>query len=203
MNESNVEIIKQKKNLRKAVKEKLKLFFTTEGVKNAEAKANEKVILQSDFNEAEIVLAFLHAGEEISCDTIIQTALSMNKKVALPRVIPGTSEMNFFFIKSGIDLESQVETGSFNIREPLETLEKMNPALLTQKKVFAVIPGLAFTKNGKRLGKGKGFYDRYIPKIKAEKLTLCGLCFDFQLVQNIPSDSHDIKVDFVATENAL
>ena len=165
--------------------------------------ANERVINLKSFSESHIVLAFLQAQNEISCTTIIEEARRQNKILAVPRIRPGTSLMDFFILKNDVPVHAQTEIGSYNILEPLTTLQKIEPENLSEKNVFAVIPGLGFTKNGERLGKGKGFYDRYIPTISAKKLTLCGLCFDCQLVQNIPSDSHDIKVDFVATENAL
>ena len=63
---------------------------------------------------------------------------------------------------------------------------------------IAIIPGMAFDRNHNRLGRGKGFYDRLLPKIKAPKI---GICFSFQVVDEVPVDELDIPLDEVWTEN--
>ena len=59
---------------------------------------------------------------------------------------------------------------------------------------LAIIPGRAFTPDGCRLGRGKGYYDRLLPLLHCPKI---GICFSFQILENIPNDTHDIKVDKV------
>ncbi len=202
-NDFCLNVIEEKNALRKKIRLALKNLFSFGAPAENSLAANERIINLKIFSESHIVLAFLQAGNEISCSKIIEEARKQNKILAVPRIRPGTSLMDFFVLKNDVPLHAQTEIGSYNILEPLTTLKKIEPENLSEKNVFAVIPGLGFTKNGERLGKGKGFYDRYIPTIIAKKLTLCGLCFDCQIVQSIPTDSHDIKVDFVATESAL
>lgn len=63
---------------------------------------------------------------------------------------------------------------------------------------LVIVPGVAFDRNKNRMGRGRGFYDRFLPKIKAPKM---GICFDFQLLDKIPVDKNDIKMDFIVSEN--
>lgn len=63
---------------------------------------------------------------------------------------------------------------------------------------LVIVPGVAFDRNKNRMGRGKGFYDRFLPKIKAPKM---GICFEFQLLDNIPADNNDIKMDYIVSEN--
>jgi len=65
---------------------------------------------------------------------------------------------------------------------------------------LVVVPGVAFDRKMNRLGRGKGYYDRFLPKVKAPKL---GVCFDFQLLENIPHNNLDVKMDMIVSENDL
>jgi 5-formyltetrahydrofolate cyclo-ligase len=62
------------------------------------------------------------------------------------------------------------------------------------------VPGIAFDRKMNRLGRGKGYYDRFLSKISAPKI---GICFDFQLLDKIPAESTDIKMDYIVSENEL
>ena len=65
---------------------------------------------------------------------------------------------------------------------------------------LAVIPGMAFDRDGHRLGRGKGFYDKLLPGIKCRKI---GLCFSFQLADSVPIEPHDIVMDMVLTDDGF
>lgn len=72
-----------------------------------------------------------------------------------------------------------------------------------------IIPGIAFTKNGGRLGKGKGFYDIFLDELLVKSKNFCqsgikvGICFDIQVKQKIPLEQHDKKIDFLITESGI
>ena len=87
-----------------------------------------------------------------------------------------------------------MKEGPFGIYEP----EGTNPVDMNTVAdgSLLIVPGVAFTKDGKRLGRGKGFYDRFMAKYK-NKFSKMGICFDFQLVDDIPVYENDIKVDKV------
>lgn len=79
------------------------------------------------------------------------------------------------------------------LKTPPKTAEKITPDLL-------IIPGLAFDENGGRLGRGKGFYDRFLSHFKGIKV---GICFEEQLIDTVPREDHDVIVDFVVSERGI
>jgi len=96
-------------------------------------------------------------------------------------------------------------SGGYRLAEYSSELKKGNFGILEPKKpVFApkmldliLIPGVAFDQNGGRIGRGGGFYDRLLPQYRALKV---GICFDFQCLETVPSESHDCTVDCLVTE---
>lgn len=112
---------------------------------------------------------------------------SGKKKFYLPRV-------------NGADLEvlpyeeSRLELGSFHIEEPTGQ-NVANPAEIE----LVVVPAVAFDRKGKRLGRGKGFYDRFLPTTKATKI---GVGYEFQLLDELPSEPHDVTMDMIITQNS-
>ena len=86
------------------------------------------------------------------------------------------------------------QTGSYSIQEPI------GEEFTCYKEIaLAIVPGMAFDKKGNRLGRGRGFYDRTLPKL-AEAYKI-GLCFPFQFLESIPCEAYDIKMDAVLCES--
>lgn len=85
------------------------------------------------------------------------------------------------------------------VREPaLEASQIVDPSQIT----LMLVPGLAFTRQGERLGRGGGYYDRFLAQLPRETTKL-GVCFDVQLVAALPSESHDVRMNAVITESGL
>ena len=86
----------------------------------------------------------------------------------------------------------------FQILEPKLSLQKVPLGKFFPENAVILVPGLLFSADGKRLGRGKGFYDRYIAAIPAEKKALlCGTGFSFQLAPDVPVEPHDRRLDCV------
>lgn len=145
---------------------------------------------EENFINAEHFLAFASYGSEIDTWGIIEKALESGKNVYLPRV--EGEEMDFYRIKSLED----VQEGYRGIKEPRGLdkfcLENANPS-----QVFMLVPGACFNaKTGKRIGYGKGFYDKYLSS-HLGLLTSCTMIgYDFQdIPEDIPVDEHDILIE--------
>ena len=111
---------------------------------------------------------------------------SARKRILLPVVKGDDLELRLY---TGDD---RLTEGAFHIDEPTGTAFTDYAAI-----DLAVIPGVAFDRRGNRLGRGKGYYDRLLPRIPtAYKL---GLCFPFQVLDQIPAEAHDIPMDEVLT----
>ena len=211
----------EKQALRRAMYARVAAFCAAgDAAKAASAQLCSAVQALAAFREADVVLAYLATAKEADCTALIAAALAAQQQVALPRVIRGTSDMDFYLLTAAsagaspladstealpslsTQLAAQTEIGSYGIREPKTTLTRFEPERASGR-VFVIVPGVAFTTQGARLGHGKGFYDRYLARLlqSAAQVTCCGVCFQVQLAQALPCDAHDMPMQFVVTES--
>ena len=122
--------------------------------------------------------------EEVSTDHLIRKAFADGKRVVLPRV--EGSRLVWHEIKS----LKQIDFGSFAVREPAKRALEVEVRQLD----LLVVPGVVFDKRGDRLGYGKGFYDRILQNYKGKTV---GLAFACQMVDRVPAEKHDRRVDKV------
>lgn len=148
--------------------------------------------LQSEchFANARTLLLYSALPDEVQINPLFDGLIAQGKTILLPRVVSDTDmELRLY---TGAD---SLQPGAFGIMEPTGPLYTDYAAI-----DVAVIPGMAFDADGHRLGRGKGYYDRFLPLIpRAYKI---GLCFPWQLVDEVPSDAHDIMMDGVISQNA-
>lgn len=135
---------------------------------------------------AEKILMYHSLPDELSTRRFL-AKWGKRKKFFLPRV-------------NGVNLEilpydeTRLELGSFHIEEPTGN-DLTDPATIE----LVVVPGVAFDRQGRRLGRGKGYYDRFLQSSRATKV---GVGYEFQLIDEVPSEPHDINMDIVVTPNA-
>ena len=143
-----------------------------------------------EFAEADGVFTYLSFGAEVDTRILIECAWTVGKAVALPRVVPGTRQMRWY----AVDSLDCLERSSFGVEEP-----PADPAREVTPRDFhtpvALVPGLAFDREGYRLGYGGGFYDKFLAQ-EPEHPTLA-LCYGFQLFPCLETDPHDVPVDQV------
>lgn len=152
------------------------------------------------FKEADLFFAYIAYGVELDVTPLFPAAFSAGKQVCVPRVSADGLSMDFFYLDPGIPLQSQLESGSYGILEPKLSLRRAETdQSLEGRKIFMAVPGLAFTEKGERLGKGKGFYDIYLPRLVRSGCLLftCGAGYAEQIVCSIPAESTDFVLDKV------
>ncbi len=135
---------------------------------------------------------FIYVSTAIEVDSlkIIERAVKEGKRVACPRCVDGTREMDFYYINS-VD---ELEPGTFGVLEP--TANKQN--LVTDfSNGVCVVPGLAFDYGGFRLGYGKGYYDRFLSGYNGYT---CGLCYAENVVRFLPHGRFDRHVGLLITD---
>lgn len=158
----------------------------------------KNIIESVEYKNASTILAYMALPDEVDLYSVIQQALKDCKTVFLPHVYPDTNRMDFFQFT---DTTSVVE-GAFGIKEPLFTND--TPRFLPDTsdspaaETLVLVPGRAFTKEGHRLGRGKGFYDLYLEPYKnAPKIKKAGICFPLQVLPELPTAPYDIKMDLL------
>ena len=155
----------------------------------------KKIISSTQFQNASEIYAYMALPDEVDLTEVIKKALQDGKKVALPKIISKEDGiMQFFYLDSQKALAQQTSNGAYGILEPDETLPASpDPA----HKTLILVPGRAFTKNGDRLGRGKGYYDRFLAKKRLPNITVAGVCFNFQVLPELPTDPNDVKMDII------
>ncbi|CAL8115294.1 unnamed protein product [Orchesella dallaii] len=181
--------------LRQQIKQKL-ANMTTDERRRQSSIITKKVLASTIYQQSQRVCLYLSMDEEVSTHDILLDVFSSGKQCFIPRYTAASMEM--LRIKSLEDYDSLPKT-KWNIKQP-ETSEGREEALASGGLDLILVPGLAFTKEGQRLGRGKGYYDMYLEKCKKcnlKCLVTIGLAFEEQVVDFIPTHEHDVSVDYV------
>lgn len=182
--------------MNKEVKRRLRLEYKAkrsripaDEKRERDLKITQTVLNSAFYAEAREVLCYVSTDDEIDTKGIISDALSLGKKVFVPKCTEQKGIMRFYQITSFDDLK----LGKFNIPEPLNSYDD-NEWQHSGKKVLCIVPALCCDRFGNRLGYGGGYYDRFLSGFDGKKLCLCYACFaDVQL----PLDEHDVFCDEV------
>jgi 5-formyltetrahydrofolate cyclo-ligase len=145
------------------------------------------------FRRAKVVAAYSALRFEIDPRAIVQRARALGKIVGLPRWVAHSGTLELALYGEGDEL---VES-RFMTKEPLESAPVIDPGSVD----LVLVPGLAFDLRGQRLGFGQGNYDRFLPGLP--NAVRVGLCFELQLLAEVPSATHDVPVDRLATERRM
>ncbi len=179
-----------KKDLRTHLKANLAALSADEIHKRSQ-QACDLLVAQPEFERSEIVMVFLSLPAEINTTPLVLRAWQEGKRILAPRVSWEQRRMMPVEIRS---LTEDIEDTQWNLRQPVQG----DPVPLSMIDLVAV-PGLGFDRAGNRLGRGRGFYDRFLAHSEFAGST-CAVAFEEQVVEAIPADAHDIRVDMLITD---
>lgn len=148
----------------------------------------QRLMETPEFRKSTAVALYSPVRNEVFTELVFQKALAMGKLVAYPRV--NGAEIEFIQVVE----DSELVPGAFGVLEP-----KGARTVSVTSLDMIITPGVAFDRSGHRLGYGKGFYDRILHGIRKPGV-LAGLCFELQLVDKLPAEEHDVRMDMVITE---
>lgn len=175
-------ITKNKSEIRTAAKIAVK-GLSTEQKKSKSALIVKEILALDAIKSAKVVALYSSLPDEVISSELIAT-LAVQKQVILPRV--AGDDMDFYPYNP-----NELEVGAFGITEP-QAAVAIDPAEIDT----IVVPGVAFSADGKRCGRGKGYYDKYLSR-NGFRATKIGICYKEQLAEDIPSEPHDILMDCV------
>lgn len=162
----------------------LKLKTQKEENRNRKSRIIEKKLFRSScFKKAKIVMFYISFGGEVDTRDMIKKAKKSGKIVTVP--VCAKNRILKACLLGGRD---RLVKGPYGILEPV-TKQCVDLKHLD----LVIVPGLAFNKQGKRLGRGKGYYDRFLEKLPKKTATI-GLAYDFQILPRIPTISTDVNV---------
>ena len=207
-----------KEEIRKEIKTRIKAL-TPQELKSQSAELCKIILESKDYTRCTTLLAYMPLPDEADITAVIQDALRKGKKVFLPHVFPGTNKMEFY----SYDSRTATQKGHFGITEPEPAEDKSFTKFLNQlsiqqyspaanssnyvdieahdqqeEHILLLVPGRAFTKDGRRLGRGKGFYDIYFSQMPlVYDIKKSGVCLACQLMTDLPTTPDDILMDDV------
>ncbi len=163
-----------------------KRAMTQAQIEKASRELGEKLAACPQYAAAKTIYGYMPYNQEVRTVPMLERALAEGKQVAVPKVYGDT--MKFILVT---DL-TQMANSDMGIPEPMA-----DGPVADDPHAMVLMPGLAFTAKGDRMGYGGGYYDKFLAA-EPDHPTVA-LCYDFQLVDYIPTDAYDIPVDLVLT----
>ena len=178
-----------KSELRKVMKRK-RSGLSAERILMYSGCIAENLIQRQEYADASVLLAYVSFSSEVNTHFLIEKAWKDGKRVAVPKCMDD-SKLDFQYIRSFDDLAP----GKFGIPEPVtgESVEYNE-----DDKCLLLLPGVAYTKDGDRLGYGGGYYDRYLKKHTSIPNAM--LAYSLQQTESLPVDEMDVPADMIITE---
>jgi 5-formyltetrahydrofolate cyclo-ligase len=164
--------------------------LTKDDILSLSRKIQHNLEKLEQYKKAKTVMHFVSFGSEVFTHDMIKSAIAA-KTVAVPKIVNHRVEPGII-----IDFDSMVPASPFGILEPMD-LVKIAPKNIE----IIMVPGIVFDMKGHRLGYGLGFYDDFLEGL--HKNLKVGLCFDFQVAEEVPREEHDIPVDIIVTDKRV
>ncbi|MBQ4330345.1 MAG: 5-formyltetrahydrofolate cyclo-ligase [Spirochaetaceae bacterium] len=203
-----------------AFRRRIKSLIDTQSSSQLSSQQDQAIqlLLESElYKKSTIILAYVATKNEFSLHPLIHEAMIAGKRLALPKCNPHDCSMEFYRLDNQRSYLNQVETGAFGILEPVSSLPQLDVRQLPDS-TLVLVPALAFTLQGQRLGRGKGFYDRYLQRIPGigddkslQKVGVApssgpfciGVAYSCQIVETIPTEENDVAMDYLLTPEGL
>lgn len=145
------------------------------------------------FKNSDIIMCYKSFQNEVETIQIINYCLNRNKTIVLP------SLNNSRIVPIKLKDIMNMTIGGYGIHEPLFNVDD----IVEPKQIqLIIVPGIAFDIEGNRIGFGKGYYDTFLQSLNGDTCKI-GLAYDFQLVENVPFEMHDVKMDIIITEKEV
>lgn len=183
--------MEDKRSLRKRIIEE-RLQLLSDEVWQKSAQIMSTLFSINDYKQAKVVMFYVDMRNEVLTKEAIIKALAERKRVVVPRVKKGYGLL-------AIEIKSldELEPGTFGVMEPPEREE-----IFLDDIDVVVVPGVVFDKNGYRIGYGGGYYDNFLPKLRADAKKVA-VAFQMQIRDAVPAEAHDVKMDMIITEKRV
>lgn len=151
-------------------------------------KIKKQLFSQPQFLQSDTIMFYIAKDGEVDTSGMIKDALKMGKKVVVPLTLVKQKKIIPSQIK---DCDKELEKGPYGIYQPKKRF--MRKVLLKDIDLI-IVPGLAFDRSGNRLGRGGGYFDRFLAKFKKRNVPMFGLAFKFQVLKQLANFPHDVPI---------
>jgi len=184
-----------KKSIRKEIMEK-RSKLTWEIIKEKSHIIEERLFNLEEYQKSNFIFSFISFKDEVHTHEIIKNSLNMGKRIGVPVTVIKPRKLLVSELK---DFEKELEIGYYGILTPKKEYQRiLSPNIVD----LVLVPGVAFDVEGYRVGYGGGYYDRFFSSLKKDVIKI-GLCYDLQILSQVPRDPYDIPVDLIISENRL
>lgn len=186
----------QKEAIRDDMRQRLRALDEAEAIARS-MDVCKRVASWDVFQRAGVVMLYLPIGGEVDVAGLALRAFQDGKSVCVPRMDWKHRQMTAVEIRG---FDDDFEQRHHGVREPMS-----GRTIAVEEIDLVAVPGLAFDPSCRRLGRGGGFYDRFLahPSLGAKGVSLCGVCFDFQVIDEAPAEEHDVPLTAIATDRRL
>lgn len=187
--------MRRKKDLRESMLIKRDMLSPQERMRKS-FMIKRRFFSTPEYKEAGVIAYYMSFRSEVETENMIRESLKLGKKVVLPVSRVKRKELQMVYVKN---FDKDLKPGTYGILEPKNTKIKLDD--LSQLDIV-VLPGSVFDLSGYRLGYGGGYYDRFLQTLGSGTVII-GLAYEFQVVNEVPREPHDIPVHQIVTENRI
>jgi len=184
-----------KKNLRKQIAEKRKLL-SRQAILEKSNKIANRLLKFDKYQQSKKIMLYIATKTEVQTQNIIESAQKEYKNIYIPIIFPKKHALKPSLVK---DFEKELALGDLGVYQPREEFYRI---VSPDELDLVIIPGVAFNKRGDRLGRGGGYYDRFLKQLR-KQVPIIALAFEVQIVEDIPLEESDMPVDFIITEQRI
>ena len=167
--------------------------MSVEEVNKKSVLIQERLYATQHYDSARTIMTYVDIQNEVETRSIISRALQEGKNIVVPVCGP-----DYSLLPIKIDSFDELESGTMGILEP----RKRKSIVEARKLDLILVPGIAFDREGNRLGYGLSYYDRFMENLSPSTVTIA-LAYEFQVVPQVPVEGHDQKVNMIITENEI
>lgn len=185
--------IDRKKQARREIRSRVGSMSVDERAR-ASREACDRIPTLHEYDSSNVLLLYMPMPTELDITSLIERTLADGKVVTVPRTVWDERRMEAVEIRAIEDGATMVTHG---VREPRDG-RVISPSELD----LVVVPAMGYDESCNRLGRGGGFYDRFLPEPQLRAVTV-GIAFEAQIIHAIPTRKHDVRVDMVVTERRV
>lgn len=180
-----------KPNLKRSLRTE-RIQMSKRAVREKSLRIYRQLIDMPAYQLARRIACYVSIKNEVDTRIVIQNAIGDGKQVGVP-ITREDGDMDFQSIAELNDLRPV----HYGLREPIPDFQKV---LLPHTIDLILVPGIAFDRSGHRIGSGGGYYDRFLARTEAVRI---GLSYSFQIIDRVPAEPHDVKMDLIITEDKV
>ncbi|MCX7841601.1 MAG: 5-formyltetrahydrofolate cyclo-ligase [Clostridia bacterium] len=191
-------IFNDKSLIRKAALKKRSRLVEEEAIQKSGIITSKLLALQ-EFNRSDVIMCYMDFRNEVRTGDFNFQCIKCGKRLALPKIIRHDGKFGAMVAVDVTDCADDFEVCAFGILEPRKGSGKV---IMPSEIDMVIVPGVAFDVSRFRMGYGGGFYDSFLKQVRADCVKV-GIAFELQILEELPVEPHDIRLDMIVTESRI